>query len=161
MQVSVQGLVEAFVLALGGGFVGFARYRFDAFGFEELHEGPGAAAAGGIQCRAVVGKELLRCSVAFDGLGNDGDCGGAGFAGCDQGRQRQTRMIIDELEDGYLLAAGELPFGRVDLPARVGLRIDEPFVGASRLLPRFGHHDTGPGKDPGHGGTRGRCEALS
>ena len=90
MQVSVQGLVEAFVLALGGGFVGFARYRFDAFGFEELHKRTGAAAACGIQCRTVVGEESLRCPVAFDRLRDNGDRSGAGFPGCDQGRQCQT-----------------------------------------------------------------------
>jgi hypothetical protein len=34
----VQGLVEAFVLALGCGFVGFARDRFGASGLEELDQ---------------------------------------------------------------------------------------------------------------------------
>jgi hypothetical protein len=69
-------------------------------------------------------------------------------------------MVIDELEDRHLPPAGELPLGRVDLPARIGLGIDEPFVSASRFLSRLRHHDSGPGKDPGHRGPGRRSKAL-
>jgi hypothetical protein len=54
-------------------------------------------------------------------------------------------MVIDELEDGHLRAASQQPLGRVDLPAPVRLRDNDP----------------GPGKDPGQARTRGRLDPLA
>jgi hypothetical protein len=58
VQVFVQGLVEAFVLALGGGFVGLAGDPLHALSLEEFDQGAGAATPGRVQGCPVVGEEF-------------------------------------------------------------------------------------------------------
>ena len=52
------------------------------------------------------------------------------------GRHREAGVIIDELEDHAFAAAGEDILGRVQLPARVRRRVDEPAIRSARLLLR-------------------------
>lgn len=55
---------------------------------------------------------------------------------CCEGRDREAGVVVDELEDDAGPAAGEDVVGRVQLPAGVRCRIDEPAVGGPRFLPR-------------------------
>ena len=53
------------------------------------------------------------------------------------GRDGVAGVVVDELEDHAFAAAGEDVFGRVELPACVRRRIDEPPIRGPRLLPRL------------------------
>ena len=62
VQVAEQGLVEALVLALGGGPVGSAGGGFDAQGAHVLHQAAGDSAPAGVEGRAVVGRAGAGCA---------------------------------------------------------------------------------------------------
>jgi hypothetical protein len=57
------------------------------------------------------------------------------------GRDSETGVIVDQLEDHTLAATGQNVFGAIELPARVRCRINEPPVRGPRFL---------PGLDPGN-----------
>ena len=61
-RVAEQGLVEALVLALGGGPVGSAGGGFDAQGAHVLHQAAGDSAPAGARGRAVVGRAGAGCA---------------------------------------------------------------------------------------------------
>jgi hypothetical protein len=54
-----------------------------------------------------------------------------------------VRMVVLEFKDCHLRPVSQRAFGGVDLPARVRLRIGEPFVGAARPVPRLRDQGTG------------------
>ena len=62
VQVAEQGLVEALVLALGGGVVGFAGGGLDAQGAHVPHQAAGDSAPAGARGRAVVGRAGAGCT---------------------------------------------------------------------------------------------------
>jgi len=75
-----------------------------------------------------------------------------GLTGCDMGGDRVAGVVVDELEDHALASTGQYVVGRVELPARVRCRVDEPTPRRTGLLPRLDPSDTGLAEDP-----RQRC----
>jgi hypothetical protein len=118
VEVAEQGLMEAFVLALGCRLVGRAGDRL-------------GAQRGNMCDRDRVLGGLTGCDMG-------GDMGGEGVA----------EVVVDELEDHALASAGQDVLGGVELPARVRGRVDEPPPRRARLLLRLPTSDTGLTEDP-------------
>ena len=119
-RVAEQGLVEALVLALGGGPVGSAGDGFDAQGAHVLHQAAGDSAPAGVEGRAVVGQQALGHAPGGYALVEDVDGRLTGLARGDQGGHRQAGVVVLELEDHRLAPAGQDVLGGVELPAGVG-----------------------------------------
>ena len=96
VQVAEQGLVEALVLALGGGVVGFAGDGFDAQGAHVLHQAAGDSAPAGVEGRAVVGQQALGHSPGGHAPVEDVDGRLTGLARGDQPGHRQAPMVVLE-----------------------------------------------------------------
>lgn len=135
VELPEQGLVETFVLSLGGGLVGLAGDRLDAQGLEVDDQSTQDPASGGVERDAVVGQESLRHAVA--------NVGGQGEAG----------VVVDELEDHALATTRQDVLGGVELPARVRGRVDEPAPRGAGFLLRFSPGDARGAEDPGQ-----RCD---
>ena len=80
VEVSEQGLVEAFVLALGGRLVGLAGDGLDPQCARTRDELAEVSASGWVECGPVVGQESLGYPVSGHGLVEHGDGGLGGFA---------------------------------------------------------------------------------
>ncbi len=83
-----------------------------------------------------------------DGLVEDRDRGLDGLTCGDVGGDRLAGVVVLELEDHAFSSAGQHVFGRVELPARVRRRIDEPPPRRAGLLARFAARDAGLTEDP-------------
>ena len=75
--------------------------------------------------------------MSGDALLDHGDSALGGFTPGDMGRDREPRVVIDELEDHAFATPSQHAFGAVELPTRVRCRIDEPAKRGPRLLPRL------------------------
>jgi hypothetical protein len=95
------------------------------------------AAARGVEREPVVGQQSLGHAVGGHCLVEDRDRVLAGLTGCDMGGEGVAEVIVEELEDHALASAGQHVLGRVELPARVRRRVDEPPPGRARLLLRL------------------------
>ncbi len=144
-----KGLMEAFVLALGGGLVGLAGDRLDAQGLQVGDQTAKSATARGVQGAPVVGQEPLRDAVSGDALVDHRDRCLSGLAERDVGGDREPGVIVDELEDHALATARQNVLGGVELPAGVRSWVDEPAPGRPRLLLRFQAGDARSAEDPG------------
>ena len=143
-----QGLVEAFVLALRGRLIGLARDRLDPQRGHIRDELAQHASTGRVQRSPVIAEQSLRNTVSLDPLPDNSD---RRFRRLTPGHVRgdcEPRVIIDELEDDTLPTAREDILGRVELPACVRGRIDEPAKRCPRLLPRFDFRYSRVTEDP-------------
>ena len=148
VEEAEEGLVEAFVLALCGRFIGFAGDGLNAESGDVGDELADSSAPGWVQCGAVVGEQSLRNAVSCDALLDHGDGAFGGFAPGDMGGNREAGVVVDELEDHAFAAPGQHIFGAVELPARVWRRINEPPERGPRFLPRLDPGNTGIAEDP-------------
>jgi hypothetical protein len=143
-----QGLVEAFVLALRRRFIGFPGDRLDPerddIG-DELTDHP---TTGRVQRRPVIGQEPLRNPVRGDALPHHRDRSLGGFTPSNMGGDREPGVIVDELEDHAFATGSQNIFGRIQLPARVRRRINEPPERRPRFLPRLDPGNPGLAEDP-------------
>lgn len=160
-QERVQGVVKAFVLALGGGFVGLPGHGLDPHGLQMLHEHPTLAPACWIEGQAIVGKESLRHAMAFNRHVHDRHGRLTGFRFCHQGGHGQPGMVIDNLEDDDLAEISQFPFGAINLPARIGLGIVESQVRIVGPLLGLRDYHARRLEDPRHGGGGGRLDSLA
>lgn len=87
-----------------------------------------------VQCDPIVGQESLGHAVGINGFVHHNGCVLGGLTECDVGGDRIAGVVVDELEDHALTAAAEHVLGRVELPARIGGRVDEPPPCRARLL---------------------------
>ena len=90
-------------------------------------------------------------AVGSHGLDEDRDriLGGlAGLAGRDMGGDRLARVVVEEPEAHARASASQHVLGRVELPARVRGRLDEPPSGRARLPIRLQANDTCLAEDP-------------
>ena len=141
--------MEALDFAAGLRVVGPAVAEPDAQGGEFAFEGdPAAAAVQAGKDRAVVGEHPLRPPVA-------GHCGvqvGHDVAGLEDrpggGAGEQPGVVVDDVEDLGVAAAGERPVGDVGLPQLVGQVRREPVPGRAGPLVRLGNDKTPAGQDP-------------
>ena len=137
VQVAEQGLVEALVLALGGGVVGLGGNGLDPQGAHVLHQASGDSAPAGVESDAVVGQQTLGHTPGGYAFVEDVDGCLAGLAGGDQGGYRQAGVVVLELEDDHLASLGDDVLGGVELPAGVGGGVDEPSPGRPWSLGRL------------------------
>ena len=96
VQVAEQGLVEALVLALGGGVVGLGGDGLDPQGAHVLHQASGTASSGGVEGDAVVGQQTLGHAPGGYAFVEDVDGCLAGLARGDQGGHRQAGVGVLE-----------------------------------------------------------------
>ena len=129
-----QGLVEALVLALRGRLARFSRDRLHSERGDVGGELPLPAPAVGVEGGTVVGEEALRHPMLRDALANDGQSALGGLSGRDVGSDGEAGMVVLELEDHALATTLEDVLGRVELPARVRCRVDEPAIRRARLF---------------------------
>lgn len=128
VEVAEQGLVEPFVLALRGRFVGFAGDRFHSESGDIGDELADNTASGWVQSTPVTAQQPLRNTMRFDAFPHHSQGSFSGFTPGNVGGDREAGVVVDELEDDAFLSAAEDIFGRVELPARVRRRIDKPPV---------------------------------
>ena len=107
VQVAEQGLVEALVLALGGGVVGLGGDGLDPQRAHVLHQASGTASSAGVKSDAVVGQQTLGHTPGGYAFVEDVDGGLAGLARGDQGGHRQAGVVVLELEDDHLASLGD------------------------------------------------------
>ena len=149
VQVAEQGLVEALVLALGGGVVGLGGDGLDPQGAHVLHQASGDSAPAGVKSDAVVGQQTLGHTPGGYAFVEDVDGGLAGLAGGNQGGHRQAGVVVLELEDDHLASLGDDVLGGIELPAGVGGGVDEPSPGRPWSLGRLGAGHPLVAEEPG------------
>jgi hypothetical protein len=155
VEVAEQGLVEAFVLALGGRLVGLTGNRLDPQGHDVDDELAQESTARRVERDPVVGQQPLGNAMGGHGLVEHDDRRLGGLAPGDVGRDRVAGVVVDELEDHALAPTGEHVLGGIELPAGVRGRIHEPAPGRPRFLPRLQTCHAGGSEDPGQRRHRG------
>ena len=149
VEVAEQGLVEAFVLALGGRLVRLAGDRLDAQARRRVPTSwPRYPRRDGFSATPLSDSSRCGHAVGGDGLVEDRDRGLGGLTPRDVGGDRVAGVVVDELEDHALASAGQHVLGRVELPARVRCRVDEPAPRRAGLLLRLEPGDAGLAEDP-------------
>ena len=124
-----------------------------------LDQGPFAAPAGGVHGGPVVGQEPLGHAVARDAAVEGLDGRLRGLPPGDQGRHRQTGVVVDDLEDHHGPSPGQDVPGGVHLPARVGGGVDEAPPRRARPLGRIGARHPCLAEDAGQRGRGGGVKA--
>ena len=150
---------ELFVLALRGRLVGLPGDRLDSQRGHVDDELALHPTARGVQRGSVVGEQTLWSSATRGALVEHRDRCFSGLAARHVRGDREARMIVLELEDHAGPAVGEDVLGRIQLPARVRCRIDEPPPGRARPLPRLQSSHASFAEDPCQGRDRWRFKS--
>ena len=163
-QPLLQGLLEAFDLAAGGGVVGAGVLLEHVPVAQLLLEGVAAAAATGVADgvdHPVVGEGGGRDAVLCCGFAERGDHDRGADPVVSRYLQGVAGVVVEPADDLYLgpglaVRLGEPVVREVGLPALVGHRGLEPDVGGPGSLLRLGFDQALAGEGPAHCGHRHR-----
>jgi hypothetical protein len=158
----LQRLMEPFDLAAGLRVVGPGVGEHDtALVQGEFERDPAHAAVAAGEHRAVVGEHAGRIAVAGGGVAvGGGDVGGLEHGSGGAG-QAESGVVVEDVQDLHIGAAGQAPVGDVGLPAFVGLLGGEAGVGGFGPLVRLRGDEPAGGQDAPDRAHRGRLSLVA